>query len=75
MTSIEITTAELLTVLAAMKTAAGAYKAEAARTPLACVQVALTRKGNATHVVAASLKNRALNESDFARACRAANLV
>lgn len=63
----EITTAELLNVLAAMEIAADAFEAEANRTTLADVQRTLTRRAKRTRAIASNIKNRALADSDFAR--------
>lgn len=75
MKNLEISTAELLNILAAMETAAHTYDAEANRTPLADIKRTLRTRARKTHVIASNLKNRALANVDFARQCRnAANV-
>ena len=73
MKNFEISTAELLAVLSALEIAANAYQAEANRTNLADIRKMLGRRIVRTHAIASSLKNRALNDSEFARAYRAAS--
>ena len=63
----EISTAEMLCVLAAMEIAADTYEAEANRTSLAALRRNLTKRAERTRIIASNLRNRALDNPDFAR--------
>ena len=68
MENLNITTAELLVILAAMEIAADTYAAESNRTPLSDVRRTLKRRAERTRAIASNIKNRALSNSDFADA-------
>ncbi len=68
MQNLEISTAEMISVLTAMATAADTYEAESNRTPLADIERALRARAKQTRAIASALRNRALENSDFADA-------
>jgi hypothetical protein len=63
----EMSSAEMLNVLAAMEVAADVYQAEANRTGLADVKRTLKKRAEVTRVIAGSLRRRALDNPEFAR--------
>jgi len=63
----EITTAELLAILAAMETAADVYEAEANRTPLSDIRRDLARRAKQTRAIASNVKNRAIKREKETR--------
>ena len=75
MNNLEISTAELLVILSAMNVAADSYEMESNRTPLPDIHRTLTRRAKRTRAIASNIKNRALADSEFAQAYRAAILV
>lgn len=66
MENFEISTAELLNVLVAMEVAADAYQAEANRTGLADIKRTLVKRAEKTRIIASALRNRALDNPEFA---------
>lgn len=67
MNNLEISTAELLAILAAMETAAEVYGAEANRTPLQDMRRTLNRRADRTRAIASNIRNRAFDNPDFCR--------
>ena len=67
MESLNVSTKELLTVLRAMGVAADIYEAEANRTPLGDIKKILRDRAKETREIAASLRDRAIDDSERAR--------
>lgn len=64
---IEISTAEFLTILMAMETAATEYESEANRTSLPDIRRTLVKRAKQTRAISQNVKNRARkSDSDFA---------
>lgn len=75
MENFNISTAELLSVLAAMNVAADAYETESNRTTLGDIRRTLSRRAKNTRAIASNLKNRALNSGpEFCKEWRASDL-